>query len=266
MSRQTRLLRCLASRLAVALLCMTVVMTPAQAQNIMQGKLIESSPKTDNISTEELQQILATGSEPVLDVRSELEYAISHIPGAINIPEREVEKIIELFPNKETAFILTCNGPFCGKSKRVADLLVPPANGYTHVRRYQLGLPVWRALGNTVQTDLLGFEYIFNRDDTAVFVDARASQDFRAETMACAVNIQPGEAEVANEDGRLPFTDKGARVVVFADTPTLAKKVAIEIAKKAYWSSSYFGGTFEDLRNDQNLHLQSSQRCRNGLK
>ena len=26
--------------------------------------------------------------------------------------------------------------------------------------RYQLGLPVWRALGNTVQTDLPGVRYI----------------------------------------------------------------------------------------------------------
>lgn len=243
-----------------------VLAFPAQAQNIMQSKLIESGQKTENISTEDLQKILAAGNVPVLDVRSQLEYAISHIPGAVNIPEKEVEKILELFPDHSKTLVLTCNGPFCGKSKRVADLLVPPPNNYTDVRRYQLGLPVWRALGNTVQTDLLGFEYIFNRDDTAVFVDARPPQTSRGETVACAVNIQPGEAEVANEDGRLPFTDKGARVVVFADDPALAKQVAVEIAKKAYWSSSYFGGTFEDLRNDNNLYLQSSKRCRNGMK
>ncbi len=28
--------------------------------------------------------------------------------------------------------------------------------GYINVRRYQLGMLVWRALGNTVQTDLAG--------------------------------------------------------------------------------------------------------------
>ena len=252
------------SVLLLALACLAPGL--GQAQNIMQGKLIESGQSTVNISTEELQTALATGSDRVLDVRSELEYAISHIPGAINIPEKEVEKINEMFPDRETHIILTCNGPFCGKSKRVAPLLVDVPNPYTHVRRYQLGLPVWRALGNTVQTDLLGFEYIFNRDDTAIFVDARAPQDSNAETLACAVNIQPGEAEVANEDGRLPFWDKGARVVVFADDPALAKKVAVEIAKKAYWSSSYFGGTFQDLKNDNALHLQSSKRCRNGMK
>src|SRR5256886_10260502 len=65
-------------------------------------------------------------------------------------------------------------------------------------------------------------------------------------------------------DGRLPLWDKGARLVVFADDPQLAKKVAAEIAKKAYWSSSYFSGTFADLENSQ-LRIHSSRRCPNGL-
>jgi len=58
--------------------------------------------------------------------------------------------------------------------------------GYDNLYRYQLGLPVWRALGNTVRTDFAGFAYIFNRDHTAVFVDARTPQDFLADTVACA--------------------------------------------------------------------------------
>jgi len=56
--------------------------------------------------------------------------------------------------------------------------------------------------------------------------------------------------------------DKGARVVVFADDPQLAKQVASEIAKKAYWSSSYFSGTFADLQNNPQVHIHGSRRCR----
>jgi hypothetical protein len=78
------------------------------------------------------------------------------------------------------------------------------------------------------------------------------------------VNIQPGEAAAANDDGRLPLWDKGARVVVFADDPQLAKQVASEIAKKAYWSSSYFSGTFAGLENNSKLHIHGSRRCPNG--
>ncbi|HXN52831.1 MAG TPA: rhodanese-like domain-containing protein [Candidatus Acidoferrum sp.] len=253
------------------------ILLPVQADcpatpNIFQASLLEPPQPGKELSTEQLQKILASGQMPVFDVRFELEYAISHIPGAVNIPpvnntlvDREVSQISARFPNEPHAeFVLTCNGPFCGKSKRVAAALASSATRYDRFYRYQLGLPVWRALGNTVQTDFDGFAYIFNRDKTAVFVDARSPQDFSADTVACAVNIQPGEATTANDDGRLPLLDKGARVVVFADDPQLARKVASEIAKKAYWSSSYFSGTFADLEHSH-LRIHSWRRCRNGM-
>jgi len=116
------------------------------------------------------------------------------------------------------------------------------------VKRYQLGLPAWRALGNTVQTDLEGFRYVFTRDKTAVFVDARSKEEFKAGTVPGAVSIQKGESKVANEDGRLPYTDKGTRVIVFGKDAKEARTVAEEVARNAYWNSSYFGGTFEDLK------------------
>jgi rhodanese-related sulfurtransferase len=185
-------------------------------------------------------------SEPVLDVRSAAEYAIAHIPGSVNVYEKELDRVVQLFPDKSSRMVFYCNGPFCGKSKRLSEQLVKL--GYSNVRRYQLGLPVWRALGNTVQTDLEGFRYIIQKDKTAVFVDARPKTEFAKETVPSAVNIQRGEAEKANEDGRLPYHDKGTRVIVFAESVNAARAVAEEIAKKAYWNSSYFGGSFAELK------------------
>src|SRR6185436_11911564 len=98
-----------------------------------------------------------------------------------------------------------------------------------------------------VQTDMPGVLYIHGGDRTAVWVDARTPGEFGAASMAGAVNVQKGEATAANDDGRLPFTDKGTRVIVFGATAQQAKVVAAEIAKRAYWNSSYFGGTFDDL-------------------
>jgi len=225
---------------------------PAFAQTkvtVNQTTLEELNQLTPEISTEELRKILESNSEPVLDVRSTTEYAIAHIPGSINVYEKEIERVRQLFPDKAAQFILYCNGPFCGKSKRLAEQLIKL--GYTKVRRYQLGLPIWRALGNTVQTDLEGFRYVIAKDQTAVFVDARSTLDFQKETIPGAVNIQAREAEKANEDGRLPYRDKGTRVIVFANSAADARRVAEEIAKKAYWNSSYFGGTFADLKHAQ---------------
>jgi len=208
----------------------------------------EANPVTPEINTEQLKKILADHSSPVLDVRFAQEYAIAHIPESINIHEKEIETITQRFPDKGTPIVLYCNGPFCGKSKRVSAELVK--QGYTNVKRYQLGLPVWRALGNTVQTDLGGVLYVIASDKTAVFVDARSRGEFQQGSMSGAVNILAGEAEQANEptDGRLPHKDKGTRVIVYAADPKDARKVAEEIAKKAYWNSSYFGGTTDELR------------------
>ena len=120
--------------------------------------------------------------------------------------------------------------------------------GYTAVRRYQLGLPVWRALGNTAQTNLEGIRHVLQDDKTAVFVDARARAEFEAGSVTGAKNVRAGEARKASDDGRLPYLDHGTRVIVLANSPQEARTVAEEIAKVAYWNSSYVGGTYEELK------------------
>src|SRR5215207_3496271 len=161
--------------------------------SITEATLNESNPITPEISTAELQRILKESKTPILDVRSAQEYAIAHIPGSLNYYEKEVEQITKAYADRGAALILYCNGPYCGKSKRLSEELVK--QGYTGVRRYQLGLPVWRALGNTVQTDLAGVRYVLSGDRTAVWVDARNSQAFAKGSLKGAVNIQRGEAE-----------------------------------------------------------------------
>jgi rhodanese-related sulfurtransferase len=238
------LLRAMSVSLLVANLALLIA---AQSKpNIQQTTLEEPNQATPEISTDELKRVLNIKSEPVLDVRSATEYSIAHIPGSVNVYEKELDRVVQLFPEKSSRMVFYCNGPFCGKSKRLSEQLVKL--GYSNIRRYQLGLPVWRALGNTVQTDLEGFRYIFQKDKTAVFVDARPKTEFARETVPGAVNVQPAEAEKANEDGRLPYHDKGTRVIVFAESADAAKAVAEEIAKKAYWNSSYFGGSFEEFK------------------
>ncbi|MBA3444446.1 MAG: rhodanese-like domain-containing protein [Gemmatimonadales bacterium] len=216
--------------------------TPAAIADAIIG---EPDPATPEISTNQLRKVLTEGRIPVLDIRSAEEYALAHIPGSVNYYEKDLAQLLQTYRDPDKPLILYCNGPYCGKSKRLSEEL--NKKGYTQVRRYQLGLPVWRALGNTVQTDLAGVRYVLGGDRTAVWVDARSARDFAKLSLPKAVNIKKGEAEAANEDGRLPWKDKGTRVIVFADSPEDARVVAAEIAKKAYWNSSYFGGRFADL-------------------
>jgi rhodanese-related sulfurtransferase len=234
----------------IALLVLSFGMIPlalwGQSKLSINDAIIgESDPVTPEISTAQLRRILDDGKIPVLDARSPEEYALAHIPGAINYYEKDVDQLVKAYPDRNAPLILYCNGPYCGKSKRLSEEL--KKKGYASVRRYQLGVPVWRALGNTVQTDLPGVRYVLGGDKTAVWVDARSAGAFTKGSLPKAVNIRKGEAEAANDDGRLPKKDKGTRVIVFADTPAEARAVAEEIAHKAYWNSSYFGGRFGDL-------------------
>ena len=243
------------------IVAMTVALSaPAVAEDIRGGIWGGGKPSEGaEVSTTELTALLNSGAV-VLDVRSVKECAIAHIPGSICMPGvlrsdgtygDNIEQIVQTHPDAATPIVIYCNGPYCGKSKRTAQALIEK-KGYTNVRRYQLGLPVWRAFGNTVQTELDGLAYILKDDRTAVFVDARSPEKFKVETIPGAVNVRAGDAKAANEDGRLPNADKGTRIVVFGDTSDEARQVATEVAQNAYWNSSYFSGAFEDI---QGAHL-----------
>lgn len=236
--------------LVVALALMALLTSALQAaENPQQDKGCAEGVTCSGVevSTEELKQILKEGKVPVIDVRPPKEYAISHIPGSISIFETDIDQMMKVTPDKSSGPVLYCNGPFCHKTIRVAEKLFP--RGYANIKKYQHGLPVWRAFGNTAETSISGFKYVYGADKTAVFVDARSKDAYKAGTISGAVNIeQLGEIEAANKDGRLPYTDHGTRVIVFGNSVAQAQKLAEAIAQRAYWNSSYLSGTYEDLK------------------
>jgi rhodanese-related sulfurtransferase len=190
---------------------------------------------------------------------------VSHIPGARNVSAKpgipmseyvsDVAEIGRLIgPDKATPIVLYCNGPFCGKSKRLSAELAEA--GYTHVRRYQLGIPVWRALGGLTDIEPEGLRYVLAGDRTAVFIDARDPEQFGAQTLPGARNLprsglkpgkDVGEVKAAKDDGRLPMEDHNTRIIVFGRDGAQAKAVAEAIAQEAFHNVAYFGGTFETL-------------------
>ncbi|HEV8340677.1 MAG TPA: rhodanese-like domain-containing protein [bacterium] len=232
---------------------------------ILQATLMEPNQRTVEVSTEELLRILADGSATVFDARPFKEFAISHIAGALNVAPKPgvplalyVSDVSEigrvLGGNKAAPIVLYCNGPFCGKSKRLAEELL--AAGYTNVRRYQLGIPTWRALVGLTAIELEGVLYTYRGDRTAVFVDARGPEEFRAASIHAAVNIPqsqllPGKDVgvilAAKNDGRLPMEDHNTRIIVFGKDSTQARAVADAIAREAFHNVSYFVGTFQTL-------------------
>lgn len=235
--------------------------------SIHQATLMERDQKTTEISTDELRRILVENTATVFDARPHKEYAVSHIPGAINVAAKagvsisvyvsdvaEIGRVLK--GNRSAPIVLYCNGPFCGKSKRLASELLEA--GYNNVRRYQLGIPVWRALGGMTQIEPEGIRYVIENDRTAVFIDARESTVFNAGSIAGARNIPQsllkpgkdvGEIKAAKDDGRLPMEDHNTRIIVFGNTAEQARAVAEAIAAEAFHNVSFFDGTFERLRS-----------------
>jgi rhodanese-related sulfurtransferase len=228
---------------------------------------LESDQKTKEISTEELRSILAEKSATVFDARPHKEYALSHIPGALNVSAKagtpmslyvsdvaEIGRVVK--GNKAAPIVLYCNGPFCGKSKRLAAELLDA--GYTDVRRYQLGIPVWRALGGLTQIEPEGLRHVIENDRTAVFIDAREAAESKASGIAHARNIprsglkpgkDVGEVKAAKDDGRLPMEDHNTRIIVFGTTADQAEAVAEAIVKEAFHNVSFFDGGFEQFKS-----------------
>jgi ArsR family transcriptional regulator len=102
------------------------------------------------VSREELLERSRLGLVTVLDIRPADEYALGHLPGAINIPLSELEvRLAEIEPGHE--IVAYCRGPYCVLSYEAVAAL--RARGFT-VRRLEDGLPEWRAAGLPVETGL----------------------------------------------------------------------------------------------------------------
>jgi len=255
------------SRMATLAALFALAAHAEEARTIHQAVLGESNQRTSEVSTEELRSILAERSATVFDTRPFLEYAVSHIPGARNVAAKpgvamsmyvsDVTEIGRVLNGEKAApMVLYCNGPFCGKSKRLAEELL--GAGFTNVRRYQLGIPVWRALGGVCEIDPAGLRYVLTQDRTAVLLDVREADQFRKGTLPGARNIprslvlegkDVGEVKRAKDDGRLPMEDHNTRVVVVGSDAATARYVAEAIAREAFHNVAYFPGTLDEARS-----------------
>jgi rhodanese-related sulfurtransferase len=79
-------------------------------------------------------------------VRPEDEYAAGHIPGALSVQVKELERRLSaLPPGKEV--VAYCRGPYCVLSVKAVEIL--RARGI-RARRLEEGLPDWRERGLTI--------------------------------------------------------------------------------------------------------------------
>jgi len=222
------------------------IAVPAFAQSVFQATLDEQNPKTPEASTADVQRALAERSAIVVDSRKRAEYVGGHIAGAKNASSvDEMLKVVD--GDKSKAAILYCNGQHCQASRNLGSELA--AAGFTNVRRYQLGIPMWRTLNGPVEIELEGIVRIFGVDRTAVYVDARSSEEFAKGSLPGAHNIPIDTTNRVQLGEKAPTlqNDFNIRVILFGRDGVQARKLADAVGKSPLQNVSYFPGTFEAL-------------------
>jgi rhodanese-related sulfurtransferase len=100
------------------------------------------------VSRADLMDRMKLGLVTILGVRPTDEFALGHLPGALNVQLSELERrLAKLDKSKE--IVAYCRGPYCVLSYEAVALL--RARGFK-VRRLEDGLPEWRAAGLPVVT------------------------------------------------------------------------------------------------------------------
>ncbi|MDM7850715.1 ArsR/SmtB family transcription factor [Pseudochrobactrum kiredjianiae] len=99
------------------------------------------------VSRQELMSAMRDGGVTLLDVRPDEEFALGHLPGAVNIPLEELEKRLSELP-KDTEIIAYCRGAYCVLSFEAVAAL--RSKGF-RIRRLQDGFPEWKAAGLAVE-------------------------------------------------------------------------------------------------------------------
>jgi ArsR family transcriptional regulator len=114
----------------------------AAVQQVVSG-YFNARDAMEPVSRGELRKRMRSGTVTVLDVRPAEEFALGHVPGAINIPTAELKRRLSDLPrNKEV--VAYCRGPYCVFAFEAVAAL--RAAGYK-ARRLEDGLPQWRAAG-----------------------------------------------------------------------------------------------------------------------
>lgn len=118
----------------------------AEVERLVQSYLTKKD-QLEPVPRAELLKRARDGLITVLDVRPQDEFAAGHVPGALNIPLKELEDHLQDLP-REQEVVAYCRGPYCVLAyEAVAKLR---KKGFT-ARRLEDGFPEWKLAGLPVE-------------------------------------------------------------------------------------------------------------------
>ena len=107
------------------------------------GGYFRARDSFEPVSRRDLMQRLKDDSATVLDVRPDDEYAAGHLPGAVNIPLRDLKRRLRELP-RDREIVAYCRGPWCVLAFEAVALLRQRG---LKARRLEDGFPEWKQSG-----------------------------------------------------------------------------------------------------------------------
>ncbi|MDX8514548.1 ArsR/SmtB family transcription factor [Mesorhizobium captivum] len=118
----------------------------AEVDRIVRG-YFDARDRMRPVGRDELQALLRDGLVTLIDVRPPDEFALGHVPGAINVPLGEI-KAWSHSADIGREVVAYCRGPWCVMSFEAVAAL--RSLGHS-ARRLEDGMPEWKAAGLPVE-------------------------------------------------------------------------------------------------------------------
>jgi rhodanese-related sulfurtransferase len=110
-------------------------------------QFVESRQGLQAVDREQLLTKVRDGSVTVLDVRPPEEFRAAHLPGALSIPLKELERRLSELPH-DREIVAYCRGPYCVLAMEAVDIL--RERGFAAFR-LEDGVRDWQAKGFPVE-------------------------------------------------------------------------------------------------------------------
>ena len=139
------------------------------------------------------------------------QYDPGHIPGAINIPDSQFDKMVDKLPaDKATLLLFYCGGLECMLSHNSA--FKAEKLGYTNIKVYPAGSPDWKAKGAQMSVSAAFIKKQIDEKAPYVLIDARPKRVADKGMIPTAINIS--DSEFDKHVDKLP-TDKAALLIFY---------------------------------------------------
>jgi len=161
-----------------------------------------------NISVADLSvEMLEKPDLVLVDVRQPAEYAESHIPGAFNIPLRDLAKNLDKLPDLDAEIVVYCGTAFRSSIAMTSLQIL----GYTNVRNMAGGFNAWLGEEYATTTDVVEPESVAAPEvdpDVLAAVDAQLS------------SLPEGWGSVKAEDLNVELIENPPALLIDVRTPT----------------------------------------------